>query len=342
MPNKRWPNRFDDIWNMPPGKKLFLKINGARQPIGKNAGSFARWLGTLARKPDMCPINYRKWPSMPLQYKNRCWEAVQARYIIPTNRIPLGDQRKWALSRIGKLWRGHKSELKNKYYKQGTTKEELLQLSLSEVDDTQFHGLVEYWFSDNFKELSKDNKLRREKQTELHTLGSRSMAQTADIMATEKGKQLERGEMYVVAYSHRDGTAVNATAEANIPDDAFGQVIGAERGGRVRGVGFGPTPSGNRARSMDDSTPPPTSIATDQRVMELSTQVEAMKEKCTRYDALEAEMRLMRRVLTRLCPSFPSLSMDVDDDGGAGDGGSRWISSLSVLSTYHLMICSRR
>lgn len=93
------------------------------------------------------------------------------------------------------------------------------------------------------------------------------------------------------------------------PDDAFGQVIGAERGGRVRGVGFGPTPSGNRARSMDDSTPPPTSIATDQRVMELSTQVEAMKEKCTRYDALEAEMRLMRRVLTRLCPSFPSLSM---------------------------------
>lgn len=53
MPNKRGPNRFDDIWNMPLGKKLFLKINGARQPIGKNAGSFARWLGTLARKPDM-------------------------------------------------------------------------------------------------------------------------------------------------------------------------------------------------------------------------------------------------------------------------------------------------
>ena len=90
------------------------------------------------------------------------------------------------------------------------------------------------------------------------------------------------------------------------PDDAFRQVIGAERGGRVRGVGFGPTPSSNRARSMDDSTPPPTSIATDQRVIELSTQVEALKEKCTRYDA---EMRLMRKMLTSLCPSFPSMSM---------------------------------
>ena len=90
------------------------------------------------------------------------------------------------------------------------------------------------------------------------------------------------------------------------PNDAFGQVIGAERGGRVRGVGFGPTPSGNRARSMDDSTPPLTSTETDQRVIELFTQVEAMQEKCTRY---EVEMRLMRRMLTQLCPSFPNMSM---------------------------------
>ena len=90
------------------------------------------------------------------------------------------------------------------------------------------------------------------------------------------------------------------------PDNAFGQVIDAEKGGRVRGVGFSPTPSGNRARSMNDSTPPPTSTATDQRVIELSTQVEATKEKCASYDV---EMRLMRRMLTSLCPSFSSMSM---------------------------------
>ena len=77
MPNKRGPNRFDDIWNMPPGKKLILEINGAGQPVGENAGPWAKWLGTVARKPDMCPINYRSWHSMPLQYKNRCWEAIQ-------------------------------------------------------------------------------------------------------------------------------------------------------------------------------------------------------------------------------------------------------------------------
>ena len=41
---------------------------------------------------------------------------------------------------------------------------------------------------------------------------------------------------------------------------------------------------------MDDSMPPLTSTATDQRVKKLSAQVEAMKEKCTRYDAIEAEV----------------------------------------------------
>nr|POE52204.1 putative pre-mrna-splicing factor atp-dependent rna helicase deah2 [Quercus suber] len=106
------------------------------------------------------------------------------------------------------------------------------------------------------------------------------------------------------------------------PNDAFGQVIGAERGGRVRGLGFGPTPSGNCARSMDDSTPPPTSTATDQRVIELSTQVEAMKEKCTRYDALEAQVQLMQRMLTRLCPSFPMDKSKITKINGGGFSSS--------------------
>ena len=55
--------------------------------------------------------------------------------------------------------------------------------------------------------------------------------------------------------------------------------------------------------------PPLTSTATDQRVKELSAYIEAMKEKCTCYDAIEAEVRLMRRMLTQLYPSFPTMSM---------------------------------
>ena len=54
---KHGPNMFDDVWNLPLGKKLFLRVNKAGQPIGKYALSWARWLGTLARMSTMCPIN---------------------------------------------------------------------------------------------------------------------------------------------------------------------------------------------------------------------------------------------------------------------------------------------
>ena len=36
------------------------------------------------------------------------------------------------------------------------------------------------------------------------------------LEAKKKGRQLERGKMYEVAYSHHDGTTVNATMAANI------------------------------------------------------------------------------------------------------------------------------
>ena len=69
-------------------------------------------------------------------------------WIIPANRIKPVKQRKWALSQIEKLRRGHKASLKAKYCKPpGIPKEALRELSLSEVDDNQFHVFVEYWFS---------------------------------------------------------------------------------------------------------------------------------------------------------------------------------------------------
>ena len=49
--------------------------------------------------------------------------------------------------------------------------------------------------------------------------------------------------------------------------------MGVERGGRVQGVDFGPTPSGTHTRNMEDYTPPSTSTTIDQKVKELTTEV---------------------------------------------------------------------
>ena len=52
--------------------------------------------------------------------------------------------------------------------------------------------------------------------------------------------------------------------------DAFAQVMGKERSGRVRGVDFGPTPSGRSASTLPCSTStPPSSSETAQRMTAL-------------------------------------------------------------------------
>nr|POF12456.1 hypothetical protein CFP56_59371 [Quercus suber] len=43
----------------------------------------------------------------------------------------------------------------------------------------------------------------------------------ADSIANKKGRQIERGEMYEMEYSHRDGTVVNETEKENIGFIAF-------------------------------------------------------------------------------------------------------------------------
>ena len=68
--------------------------------------------------------------------------------------------------------------------------------------------------------------------------------------------------------------------------------MGVERGGRVRGLGFGLTPSGTHVRIMKDYMPPLTSTATDLRVNELTTEIAKLKEKCSIVDALKAEVML--------------------------------------------------
>ena len=88
------------------------------------------------------------------------------------------------------------------------------------------------------------------------------------------------------------------------PNDAFAQVMGVERGGRVQGVGFGPTPSDIHMRNMEHYTPPSTSIATDQLVKETTTEVVELREKCSCIKSLKAKMMLMRKMFSQLNTLF--------------------------------------
>ena len=91
------------------------------------------------------------------------------------------------------------------------------------------------------------------------------------------GKQARMKELM-----NEEGTQLQGESSGGIlwsKDDSIARVMGPERNGRVRGVGFGQTPSGRSGTTISQYilTPPP-SNETTQRIMQLEIAFASMKE----------------------------------------------------------------
>ncbi|KAB1211833.1 hypothetical protein CJ030_MR5G010038 [Morella rubra] len=171
---------------------------------------------------------------------------AEKRFVIPEG--PMGDVVKRRFFKdLGEKWRNHKCALKERHFDEARTPQE---------------------------DRSQRGKQSRSLQTSLHTGGSRSFARHAYEMEKEKQVAIDRAVLYKAVHSRSDGTPMNADAAEKIrqieeilcnesatsqpsrqsrtegtinwsPSDAYAQVLGPERHGRIRGVGLGPTPSSN-------------------------------------------------------------------------------------------------
>ncbi|KAL0001198.1 hypothetical protein SO802_014979 [Lithocarpus litseifolius] len=73
-------------------------------------------------------------------------------------------------------------------------------------------------------------------------------------------------------------------------DDAFAQVIGAERSGRVRGVGFGPTPSGRSGSNLPCYTSTPlSSTETAHRMTSLENLHQSLRDELAQSEQRHKE-----------------------------------------------------
>ncbi|XP_030974505.1 uncharacterized protein LOC115994472 [Quercus lobata] len=157
----------------------------------------------------------------------------------------------------------------------------------------------------------------------------------------EYGIKAERAEVYVKLHLRKVGTPVNTEAESNIekinellsessnrvqssdltgsiawaPDDVYAQVFGNEHNSRVRGVGFGPTPSMHPAKS----TPAIAHVRSQERdakVTQLENQVTSLTEKVNRYENLEERMtQLMQLVQNQQNHSSEASQVNVSELG---------------------------
>lgn len=68
--------RAADVWNLPEGEKIDIKLNDLGQAVGKNYKKLVKFLGTLARNGDLAPLTYKNWKVFPAQHKKGMWQLV--------------------------------------------------------------------------------------------------------------------------------------------------------------------------------------------------------------------------------------------------------------------------
>ena len=73
----RGPNKYLEIWDLPDDQEIELPLNSMYQPVDEGARTFTGFLGTIARKPHMCPIRYLTWKDIPEELKEECWRLVE-------------------------------------------------------------------------------------------------------------------------------------------------------------------------------------------------------------------------------------------------------------------------
>ncbi|KAK9990543.1 hypothetical protein SO802_025528 [Lithocarpus litseifolius] len=271
------------IWSLPPNLKIECGLNVRGQPIGESGQTFKRWLGTFCLSRALCPLVPVAWTRVPHKNKEDSWIEIEKRWIIDPEIIHPANQMNWAMHLLGELLRNRRTKLKKKCYPKDALKEEVIEKKPDWADTQDYAVLVDYWFD-------------------------------PDTQAKESGQAVERATVFLKVYCTKDGSPVSNTVKEKIDkmteildngctlqgerregilwakDDAFAQVMGAERSGRVRGVGFGPTPSGRSGANLPCYTLTlPSSTETAQRMTSLENSHQSLRDQLAQSEQKHKE-----------------------------------------------------
>ncbi|KAL0011556.1 hypothetical protein SO802_006664 [Lithocarpus litseifolius] len=302
------------IWSLPPNLKIECGLNVRGQQIGESGQTFKRWLGTFCLSRALCPLVPVAWMRVPHKNKEDSWIEIEKRWIIDPEIIHSANQMNWAMHLLGELQRNRRTKLKKKCYPKDALKEEVIEKKPDWADTQDYAVLVDYWFDPNTQTLVNTNKRSRGFQKDIARSGPISFAQTVDNMAKESGQAVERATVFLKVYCTKDGSPVSNTVKEKIDkmkeildngctlqgerregilwakDDAFAQVMGAERSGRVRGVGFGPTPSGRSGANLPCyKLTPPSTTETAQRMTSLENSHQSLRDQLAQSEQKHKE-----------------------------------------------------
>ena len=90
-------------------------------------------------------------------------------------------------------------------------------------------------------------------------------------------------------------------------DDVFAKVMGKEHKGRIRGVGFGPTPSGQSSKTALTDSEIRSTQARDNEVAQLKASLAIMEEKLAGFDEMKEKLSQFEEMEQRMARMFQQM-----------------------------------
>ncbi|KAL4284030.1 hypothetical protein GQ457_16G017920 [Hibiscus cannabinus] len=239
---------MSEIWELPEGQRVIVKINNLFQPVGEESTCLCRFIGTMVRKAEFAPINYLNWHEMPNNRKEEMWSTIELKFQFQLfdfeegiDEATLKHVKKWVLSDMSTKWRQWKNELKSQIFDENQTVEQIIE----NCKDPRGQSVT--------------NRSNRSKLEEPHCTGKRSFPRIVEDLTKESdGSPPTRADVYVKSRTRKDVSIVNSKAavvveriqekinessssdnlsQTSWSNDVFAQVKGPERRGHVRCVG---------------------------------------------------------------------------------------------------------
>ncbi|KAF1888140.1 hypothetical protein Lal_00039180 [Lupinus albus] len=233
--------------------KIEILFNEFGVPIGPDQRiviQFSNFLGTIARSSDFCPLVYTNWKVVP--DKDLIWTYVKQKYIIPD----VGKKAVFAI--LNDAWRRHKCVIKEEHFSKYKITYERLKNRPKDISKSHFKELIRYWSLGNIKEMSEQNSKNKSHKKWRHRTGSINFGVIRErLRATKENKEMpNQAEMFFETRQSKKGESLdqettNAMAQlqdliencSEQLDEAFQNVFGKEKPGRVRCHGRVTTPT---------------------------------------------------------------------------------------------------
>lgn len=73
----RGPTRMLDVWEMEADDFIIVNLDKYGRPVGEEGTTLTRFIGSMARRHQYAPINYKSWKDMPKEDKDEMLKIIE-------------------------------------------------------------------------------------------------------------------------------------------------------------------------------------------------------------------------------------------------------------------------